>query len=569
MASATSWSEGNFSCSICLDVFNSPVTTPCGHNFCRTCITKFWDDQVQYKCPVCNKLFQTRPDLQVNTLFSEMIDQFRSSVRVKEQPCVEPGEVPCDVCTGTQLKAVKSCLVCFISYCQTHLEPHQRVAGLKRHRLVEPMDRLEDRMCKKHDRLLELFCQTEQVCVCQFCTETDHKSHPVVPLKEEYEVKTAQLGKMESDVHQMIQDIHRKIQEIKDTVDRSKADADREIADGVQVLTALKRSIEKCQDELNKTIKEKLKSTEKEAEDLIKELEQEIKDLTNISSEVKQLSETEDHLHFLQTFRSLNKPPPTRDWTTVEVHPPSYVGTLRRSLDQLEETLNMEMKKLRDDAELKRVQQYEVDVTLDPDTAPPQLILSEDGKQVHDGNACELTLDPNTAHRLLSRSEDNRKVTLVGEEQSYPDHPERFDHWSQVLCREGLTGRCYWEVEREGVVAIGVTYSGITRRGGGVDSLLGWNNKSWSLDCDDYGYYAWYNGSITDKLLPPAGSKRVGVYLDRPAGTLSFYRVSPDVGGSSDTLTHIHTFQSTFTQEDLLPGFRLWGVGASMSLCRL
>ncbi|CAL8290743.1 unnamed protein product [Lota lota] len=177
--------------------------------------------------------------------------------------------------------------------------------------------------------------------------------------------------------------------------------------------------------------------------------------------------------------------------------------------------------------------------------------------------ACELTLDPNTAHRHLSLSEDNRKVTWVREEQSYPDHPETFDSHPQVLCREALTGRCYWEVEWEGGVDIGVTYRGITRRGGGDDSRLGWNNKSWILDCDDEGYYARYNGSITDIRLPPAGSNRVGVYLDRPAGTLSFYRVSPDVGGSSDTLTHIHTFQSTFTQEDLLPGFWLgWG-----SLC--
>ncbi|CAL8290465.1 unnamed protein product [Lota lota] len=182
--------------------------------------------------------------------------------------------------------------------------------------------------------------------------------------------------------------------------------------------------------------------------------------------------------------------------------------------------------------------------------------------------ACELTLDPNTAHRRLSLSEDNRKVTWVREEQSYPDHPERFDPRPQVLCREALTGRCYWEVEWEGVVVIGVTYRGITRRGGGDDSSLGGNNKSWSLDCDDDGYYAWYNRSRTDIRLPPAGSNRVGVYLDRPAGTLSFYRVSPDVGGSSDTLTHIHTFQSTFTQEDLHPAFGLGG-GTSVSLCQL
>ncbi|CAL8347561.1 unnamed protein product [Merluccius merluccius] len=548
MASAiTSWSEErNFSCSICLDVFNSPVSTPCGHNFCRTCITTFWDDQVQYNCPVCNELFHTRPDLRVNTLLSEMVDQFRRSVRVEEQPSVEPGEVPCDVCTGTQLKAVKSCLVCLTSYCHTHLEPHQRVARLKKHQLVEPTDRLEDRMCKKHDRLLELFCQTDQVCVCQICTVTDHKSHPVVPLKEEHEVKKAQLGKTESEVQQMIQERKRKIQEINNTVQRSKADAVREIADGEQVLTALMRCIKKQWDEFDQTVKEKLKSTENQAEGLIKQLKQEIKDLTNRSSEVKQLTHTEDHLHFLQTFRSLDNPPPTRDWTTVEVCPPSYVGTLRRSLDQLEETLNMEMKK-----------------TLSMEMKKVPYLRSSLKKY-----ACGLTLDPNTAHRRLSLSEDHREVKWVEEDQSYPDHPERFDSWSQVLCREGLTGRCYWEVERRGEVAIGVTYRGITRRGPGKDSMLGKNNKSWCLVCNDGRYSAYYNGRGTALPPPPSGSTRVGVYVDRPAGSLSFYRVSPGVGGSSDTLTLIHTFQTTFTQEVLLPGFWV-GPGSSVSLCGL
>ncbi|CAL8389705.1 unnamed protein product [Boreogadus saida] len=537
MASAiTSWSEENFSCSICLDVFSSPVSTPCGHNFCRTCITNFWDEQLQYKCPVCNELFHTRPDLRVNTLLSELATQIRTTLRVEEQPCVEPAEFPCDVCTGTQLKAVKSCLVCLISYCQTHLEPHQRVAGLKRHRLVEPIDRLEDKICMKHNQLLELFCQTEQVSVCQICTETDHKSHPVVPLKEEYEVKTAQLGKREAEVPQMIWERKLKIKEIKDSVDMSKKDADREIADGGQVFIALIGCVEKCRDDFNQTVNERLKSTEKQAEDLIKELEQEIEDLTNRSSEVKQLSQTKDHLHFLQAFRSLKNPPPTRDWTTVEVRPPSYVGTLRRSLDQLEKTLNMEMKKLCNDGELKRVQQYEVDVTLDPDTASPSLILSEDGKQVHDGDvrkklpdnmemnklpdlktgvkkyACELTLDPNTAHRHLSLSKNNRRVMRLGITQGYPDHPQRFDYHRQVLCREGLSGRCYWEVE-------------------------------------------WRGG-------------RIGVYLHQSAGILSFYNVSPDVGGSSGKRTHIHTFHSTFTQ-DLYPGFMLYGSDSTVSLCRL
>ncbi|CAL8240509.1 unnamed protein product [Merluccius merluccius] len=500
MASAnTSWSEDNFSCSICLDVFNSPVSTPCGHNFCRNCITKSWDDKVQYKCPVCNELFHTRPDLRVNTLLSEMVDQFRRSVRVKEQPSVEPGEVPCDVCTGTQLKAVKSCLVCLISYCHTHLEPHQRVAGLKKHLLVEPMDRLEDRMCKKHERLLELFCQTDQVCVCQLCTDGDHRSHPVVPLEEEYDVKTTQLGKIESEVQQMIQERKRKITEINDTVDRNKADADRQIADAEQVLTALMSSIEKWRDDFNQTVKEKLKSTEKQAEDLIKELEQEIEELTNRCSEVKQLSHTEDHLHFLQTFSSLKNPPPTRDWTTVEVDPPPYIGSLRRSLDQLEETLNMEMKKLRDDAELKMVQQYEVDVTLDPDTAHPHLILSEDGKQVHNGDV----------------------------KKNLPDNRKRFTSGLSVLTRQSFSsGRFYFEVQVKNKTGwcLGVARESISRKG-------------FLIETPEKGYWTIYftNDQLVfsdnpDVRLPlRAELQKVGVFVDYDEGLVSFYDVEARV----------------------------------------
>ncbi|XP_071396617.1 protein NLRC3-like [Centroberyx affinis] len=181
---------------------------------------------------------------------------------------------------------------------------------------------------------------------------------------------------------------------------------------------------------------------------------------------------------------------------------------------------------------------------------------------------CELTLDPNTANRKLFLSEDNRKVTMEREKQPYPDHQERFDHWPQLLCRNGLTGRCYWEVEWEGKVSIGVTYRGIKRRGIGHNRRLGANDKSWSLDWSDDGYSALHNNTGTSIYSPTSSdSNRVAVYLDWPAGSLSFYRVS------SDTLIHIHTFHSTFT-EVLYPafGFRFaFGVkfGSSVSLCQI
>ncbi|XP_078143014.1 NLR family CARD domain-containing protein 3-like isoform X2 [Centroberyx gerrardi] len=179
--------------------------------------------------------------------------------------------------------------------------------------------------------------------------------------------------------------------------------------------------------------------------------------------------------------------------------------------------------------------------------------------------ACELTLDPNTANRNLFLSEDNRKVTLVREEQPYPDHPERFDYWRQLLCRNGLTGRCYWEVERKGTVHIGVTYRGIRRRGTSVDCWLAGNEKSWSLFCSGDYYSACHNNrSIVIPSLSSSDSDRVAVYVDWSAGSLSFYRVS------SDTLIHIHTFHSTFT-EPLYPafgfGFRSES-GSSVSLVR-
>ncbi|XP_071185970.1 protein NLRC3-like isoform X3 [Salvelinus alpinus] len=176
--------------------------------------------------------------------------------------------------------------------------------------------------------------------------------------------------------------------------------------------------------------------------------------------------------------------------------------------------------------------------------------------------ACDLTLDPNTAHRTLSLSEENRKVEWTWKEQPYSDHPERFEDYEQVLCREGLTGCCYWEVELSGRACIAVTYKGISRRGKGPNSRLGANDKSWNLNSFYDSYSARHNYKRTDIPVPSSRSNRVGVYLDWPAGTLSFYSVS------SDTLTHLHTFHSTFT-EPVYPGFYVGGDTGTVTLCQV
>ncbi|XP_030281554.1 zinc finger protein RFP-like [Sparus aurata] len=511
--------EDQFLCSICLDVFTDPVSTPCGHNFCKTCITKHWSVNVPYKCPNCQDIFNTRPELQVNTFISEMAAQFRQSAQQKasssssEQQVSKPGEVPCDVCTGTKLKALKSCLVCLASYCETHLEPHLTMSGLKGHQLIDPVENLEDRMCTKHDKLLELFCKTDQMCVCMLCIVLDHKTHDVVPLKEEYERKKAELGKRDAEIQQMIQKRRLKLQEMKRSVELSKKDADREIAAGVQVFSALKESVERSQAELIDTINEKQRETEKQAEGFIKELEQEISELEKRSSEVEQLSQSEDHLHLLQIFPSLNTAPPTKDWTGVSVRPPSYEGTVVRAVNQLEETLSKQMKK----TELKWIQQYAVGVTLDPDTAHPDLILS-DGKQVYDSD----------------------------ETKNLPDNPKRFDNEPCVLSKQSFSsGRFYYEVQVKEKTGWG---SGVAR-----ESI---NRKGQITLTPQDGYWTIFVSNENFGIVPvdppvfftlKHQPEKVGVFVDYEEGLVSFYDV--------DAAALIYSFTGCCFTQKLYPYF--------------
>ncbi|XP_033985595.1 E3 ubiquitin-protein ligase TRIM21-like [Trematomus bernacchii] len=513
--------EDRFLCSICLDVFTDPVTTACGHNFCKNCITEHWDRSDIYQCPMCNNEFNTRPELHVNTFISEMVAEFRQSAQQKasssssssEQQVFKPGEVPCDVCTETKLKALKSCLVCLTSYCETHLEPHLTASSLKRHQLIDPVENLEDRMCPKHDKPLELFCKTDQTCVCMLCHVSDHKMHDVVPLKEGYEGEKAEL---ETEIQQMIQKRQLKIQEIKHSVDLSKEEAGREIAEGVQVFTALKESVERGQANLINTIKEKQKTTENQAEDLIKELEHEISELQKRSSEVEQVTHSEDHLHLLQRFMSLKVAPPTKDWTEVSIHS-SHEGTVVRAVVQLEETFSEEMKKLLE-AELKRVQKYAVDVTLDPDTANPYLILSGGGKRVSHGDV----------------------------KKNLPNNPERFSYCNCVLGKQSFSsGRFYFEVQVKGKTKwdLGVARESIKRKGAII--LSPWSGN-WTLRLRNVNEYKALDDPsvlLSLKFQP----QKVGVFVDYEEGLVSFYDV--------DAAALIYSFTGCSFTEKLYPFF--------------
>ncbi|KAM9364112.1 E3 ubiquitin-protein ligase TRIM21-like [Pholidichthys leucotaenia] len=524
MSAATNLpSEDHFLCSICLDVFTDPVSIPCGHNFCKNCITQHWDVGNSCQCPMCKKKFNMRPELHINTFISETVSQFRRESQQKsssscssEQQAAKPGEVLCDVCTGTKLKALKSCLVCLISYCETHLEPHLTMKGLKRHQLMDPVENLEGRMCMKHDKPLELFCKTEQTCICILCSYSDHKTHDVVPLREECEGKKAELGKTEAEMQQMIQKRQLKIEEIKESVNKSKDAADGEKAEGVQVFTALKESVERCLNELIKEIEDKQKTMEKQAEDSIKDLEQEISELMKRSSEVEQLLKSEDHLHLLQSFSSLKAAPPTKDWTEVRVCPPSYEGTVVRAVAQLEEMIKEQKKKKLMEAELKRVQQYAVDVTLDPDTAHPELILSEDGNHVKHGD----------------------------EWKKLPNNTKRFSQCFYVLGNQSFSsGRFYFEVQVKGKTGwdLGVARESINRKG---NITLSPEDGYWTVLLRNGNEYSACENSTVHLQ---SGPEKVGVFVDYEEGLVSFYDV--------DAAALIYSFTGCSFNHKLLPLF--------------
>ncbi|XP_039997169.1 E3 ubiquitin-protein ligase TRIM39-like isoform X2 [Xiphias gladius] len=514
--------EKQFQCTICQQVFTDPVTTPCGHNFCQACIQSVWDSSDVCRCPTCSKSFTHRPEISINTAFKELADTFRKMVaRLSALPpsAAQPGEVVCDVCatTSLQVRALKSCLVCLTSYCDAHLEPHQRVSTLMLHKLIEPVKNLQDRMCKRHERLLEMFCRDEQKCVCRFCTETEHKDHQAVTIEDESEERKVQMKKTEADFQQMIQERLKKVEEIKSCLKLSTVSAEREMKESNRLFLSLIRSIEERQTEVNTEIKGKQRAAEQRAEELINELQQEVAELQRRNAELEELRNTDDHLHLLQMLPSLTSPPPTRKWLEIGVHPELCVGTVRRALSKVDDTLTGELDSLKKE-EMKRMQKYAVDVVLDRDTAHPNIVLSDDGKQAGRGELLHIV----------------------------PDNPQRFD---PVICvlgkRSFLSGRFYFQVAvgTKTFWDLGVVKESVNRKGMITSKP---ENGFWTVrlrNGDEYRALDSPSVLLSLKEKP----QTVGVFTDYEEGTVSFLNVE---NGS-----HIYTFTGCLFSERIFPFF--------------
>ncbi|KAM9322964.1 tripartite motif-containing protein 16-like [Pholidichthys leucotaenia] len=466
-----------FSCSICLDLLKDPVTIACGHNYCMNCINKYWDDDEEeetHSCLQCQQTFRPRPVLGKNTMLAELVEELKKTglLAAPGVHCYAGAEdVACDFCTGRKLKAIKSCLVCQVSYCETHLQPHYDVAPLKKHKLVEPSKNLQENICSRHDEMMKILFHTDQQIICYLCSMDHLKDHDTVSA-------AAQRTERQREVEGSRRNIHQRIQ-------------DRE-----EDVKLLQQPVEAINRSADKTVEDICESTHSPSIHVLP-----LRYFEDVTAAVKELR---DKLQELLTDT----------WTNI-----SLIGNVVDDLQPQPE----------------------------PKTRAEFLKYSQ-----------EITLDPNTVNRYLLLSEENRKVTVAFQPQSYPLHPERFTYYWQVLSKERLNGRCYWEVEWSGGgLFVAVTCKNISR--GWIESLLGYNDKSWALECKQNSLRYVHNSLQT--LVSDPRSSRIGVFLDHSAGLLSFYSVS-------ETMTLLHRVQTTFTQP-LYAGLGVWVYGTTAELVKV
>ncbi|XP_051746397.1 E3 ubiquitin-protein ligase TRIM16-like isoform X1 [Ctenopharyngodon idella] len=505
-------SQDEFMCSVCLDILKDPVAIPCGHSYCKICITGCWDQEDQmrvYSCPRCRQTFSPRPALAKNTILAEMVETLKKT-KLPADCYPGAGDVQCDACTGTQHKAVKSCLVCLESYCQTHFDRHEEFHSRKPHKMTDATGQLKEMICHQHDKLLEVFCRTDQKYLCVFCMD-EHKHHDTVLAAAQRTEKQKDLKETQRSIQQREKDL----EQLRVAVESRKRSAQTAVEDSEKIFTE-RQTCSQVPAVKSKSILKSLRSKSK----------------SSLKSSRSKSSQGQVKSQVFESFQSLSAPSKSTDVNDSSDGRRESVYQLR---DKPEDFCKEKLKRIPDRVTLTNIVPW----------------TRNDFQQY----SHQLTLDLNTMNEDLHLSERNRVITNTFTEQLCPDHPDRFDYWPQVLCRESVCGRCYWEIEWSGDVSISVSYESISRKGSGDECLFGRNNQSWSLICSPSSSSFRHN-DIETKLPVKSISSRIGVCVDHSEGALSFYSIY------RNTMSLIHTVQTTFTKP-LYPGF---GVGYKSSV---
>uniref|UniRef100_A0A673KRK6 Tripartite motif-containing protein 16-like n=1 Tax=Sinocyclocheilus rhinocerous TaxID=307959 RepID=A0A673KRK6_9TELE len=481
-------------------------------------------------CPVyhiTNFYLQLRKTilLKKNTLIAEMMETLQKT-------SLQTAAVECDVCTTEKSRAVKSCLQCLASFCQTHLQLHYQSPAFMKHKLVEASRFIQENICLSHKKPLDIFCQDDHRYICYLCMIDSHVNHNMVSVDSKWTSKKEELKEINVACQKLIQERERGQQDLSEAVKSFKSSAQEAVENIEKVFTELICSLEKKRSEIKEQIRDQEKTEIDRAEKLHKHLDQELTELRQRQAEIEKLLISDDQIQCLKSCQSVCVLPSYEDVPSFTQH--THLSFKDISISAFREVL--------EDVCQQQTARMSREVSNVHVAKTPELKTQNDFLQYF----CQLNLDPNTANKTLKLSEENRKASSSDKIQQYPDHPERFDDkFPYILCREGLYGRCFWEVECSGNNwAVAVCYKGIGRKGNsGDDCKLGLNKISWRL-----GYYlqnfCFMHGKAQVRIPP---SSRIGVYLDHRAGTLCFYSVS-------DTMTLLHRVQTTFT-EPLYPAF--------------
>ncbi|XP_056879908.1 E3 ubiquitin-protein ligase TRIM21-like isoform X4 [Takifugu flavidus] len=559
------FSEQELTCSICLDLFDEPVSTPCGHNFCQVCIGGYWASSAVCTCPLCKHQFDERPQLSVNKVFALIADKYKearysaaglpvpaprtkaapesvppmSNERVATNPfrTASAEEVVwCDVCTGVKRPASSSCLTCTASYCPEHEQPHRTSAFYAKHPLMDPREALKGRTCSLHRRLMEVYCRICQRCICAICVLEEHRTHKTVSVQTERLVKQKLVARTEQEMVNRIKDKETRVSHLKKKMEAAKNYADAERAELERLLGEVSRSLDRIQSRVVGDIDSQLDAVMSKGEGLVGRLETELSLLTDRRATLEVQAINQDHIGFLQSYEEATAPlEETRQNDEDEEFSLHFqLGEVKLGLSEIRDKMEdirtgerrsrgsgdlmvaesvlslrgssaslrrsqwslKDMKKSKQVTGHKKARVYMEDVTLNPVTAYPFLILSDDRKQVKRGEKL----------------------------QFFRNSQQRFDVWSCVIAKEGFSnGRHYWEVfvGDSKDWKLGVVTEAAQRKG-----LFDLTPAS--------GYYAiWWSGSHLRALTTPPLTKvkappklrQVGVFLDMDEGQVTFYNI--------------------------------------------
>ncbi|XP_007552032.1 tripartite motif-containing protein 16-like [Poecilia formosa] len=554
--------EEDVYCEICFDLLKYPVTIPCGHNFCINCIKAHWDEEEETgtnSCPQCWKTFNPSGASEKTTALPSLVEQLKKiSLQAAPDDSCYAGlqDVACFFCCGRKLKAISFCFICQAFYCSRHVHPHFDDPPLKKHKMVKASKMVQNNICSRHDEVIDVFCRTDQKFICSLCLEKVHQGHDTVSAAAERAERQRELEERRGNIQQRIQDREKDVKLLQQEVEAINHSADKTVEDSEKIFTELIRLLQKRSSDVKQQIRSQQETEVSRVKDVQEKLEQEITELKRKDAELEQLSHTEDHNQFLLNYPSLPALSESTHSSSINIRPLRHFEDVTAAVSELREKLQDVLRDSWTNISLKitKVDVFQSEPEPEPTTRAEFLRYSR-----------EITLDPNTAHSDLVLSEGNRKVTKTYRSQSYPSHPDRFTECKQVLSKESLTGRCYWEVEwTDKYATIAVAYKNIRRVGSGHQCIFGNNDRSWALDCSQgryTGYTYDFRHNNKETSISGPGSSTIGVYLDHRAGVLSFYSIS-------ETMTLLHRVQTTFTKP-LLAGIRMHMYDDTAEFCQL